>query len=158
MWSNHGKKPRGQLRIMKCCVIGVFLFGAVTRAASAAPVVPAPTTCEALPDMKTVPSDLTLPPLTPLSSTARVSPGQRSIVRLPGEWASRHAYIVLYIPPKQQPSSEASMGNSTSPLILDLPGNGNYHNQYGDMCTGRPENVSLGYGLTGGSPNQTRFE
>ena len=104
---------------------------------------PAPTICQSLPDLSTVTSDLSLPLLSSRSKTGRVTPGTRSIVRLGGVWADRPAYFVLYVPP--QITSETKL-----PLVVDLPGNGGYHNGFGDVCTGKPENQSFGYGLTRG--------
>ena len=105
---------------------------------------PAPTICQSLPDLSTVTSDLSLPLLSSRSKTGRVTPGTRSIVRLGGVWADRPAYFVLYVPP--QITSETKL-----PLVVDLPGNGGYHNEFGDVCTGKPENQSFGYGLTRGN-------
>ena len=36
------------------------------------------------------------------------------------------------------------------PIIIELPGNGGFHDHFGDVCTGLPENSSLGFGLSGG--------
>lgn len=102
--------------------------------------VDAPTLCDSLPDMTSVAADIAVPPLT----AAPPRPGQRSIVRLPGVWAAREAYIVLYLPP-------APISAARFPVVVELPGNGHYHDHDGDVCTGRPENCTLGYGLTGGA-------
>ncbi len=36
------------------------------------------------------------------------------------------------------------------PIFVELPGNGGFRNALGDVCTGKPEDCSLGYGLTNG--------
>jgi len=113
----------------------------------------APTTCPSLPDMSTVAADLALPPLSPLpaGAGALVAPGTRSVVKLGGAWGVRDAYVVIYVPPlTPQQQQRGTRQMSKLPVVVDLPGNGGYHNAYGDVCTGRPENQSLGFGLARG--------
>ena len=109
---------------------------------------PAPTVCNSLPDLSAVNPDLVLPTLSPLPTTGRVAPNTRCTINLGGVWEKRPAYFVLYVPP---PTVSQIKGEERMPLVVDLPGNGGYHNQYGDVCTGKPENQSFGFGLTRGS-------
>lgn len=51
--------------------------------------------------------------------------------------------VVLYLPPDW--SSEKKF-----PVIIELAGNGNFKNAYGDNSTGLPEDSRFGYGLSGG--------
>jgi hypothetical protein len=51
--------------------------------------------------------------------------------------------VVLYLPADW--TSEKKF-----PVIVELPGNGNFRNAFGDVSSGRPEDSKLGYGLSGG--------
>lgn len=50
---------------------------------------------------------------------------------------------VLYLPDNWNPEKRW-------PVLVELPGNGGFRNALGDVCTGMPEDCSLGYGLTDG--------
>lgn len=51
--------------------------------------------------------------------------------------------VVLYLPSDWSPEKKF-------PVIVELAGNGNYKNAFGDISTGLPEDSSLGFGLSGG--------
>jgi hypothetical protein len=93
---------------------------------------------DTFPDLSTVAPDLTVPELTDSVPGA----GLRSRRVLPGfeDTAIRH---VVTLPTEWQPEGRY-------PLLVEYPGNGDYRNAYGDVSTGLPEDLVLGYGLTGG--------
>lgn len=87
------------------------------------------------PDLSTVPADLEIPEL----SGGAPGPGKR--VRL--ELFANTPPVVLYLPTDWTPKKQF-------PVIVELAGNGNYKNAFGDVSTGLPEDSRLGYGLSGG--------
>lgn len=87
------------------------------------------------PDISTVPADLRIPEL------AAGPPGPGKRVRL--ELIANAPPAILYLP-----TDWTSAGKF--PVIVELAGNGNYRNAFGDVSTGRPEGSRLGYGLSGG--------
>lgn len=91
-----------------------------------------------LPDLRTVPADLTVPAL----SDGSPAPGKR-VKRTAGAEPGSRVYHVLYLPPDWKPDAKL-------PVLVELAGNGGYTNQFGDISTGRPEGSNLGYGLSGG--------
>ncbi len=91
-----------------------------------------------LPDIRTVPADLTVPAL----SDGAPAPGKR-VKRTAGAEPGSRVYHVLYLPPDWKPDAKL-------PVLVELAGNGGYTNQFGDISTGRPEGSNLGYGLSGG--------
>ncbi|MGV3660175.1 MAG: hypothetical protein ACO1TE_08315 [Prosthecobacter sp.] len=82
-----------------------------------------------LPDISTVLADLEVPALSegPPASGKRVKQGLH----------------VLYLPTDWKPGLKM-------PVIVELAGNGNYSNKFGDVSKGVPEGSNLGYGLSGG--------
>ncbi|MEY3395427.1 MAG: hypothetical protein RL346_1663 [Verrucomicrobiota bacterium] len=88
-----------------------------------------------VPDISSVTPDLQVPALT----EAEPGAGKRVKLRLFPETPP----IVLYLPTDWSPDRKF-------PVIIELAGNGNFKNAYGDVCTGLPEDSRLGYGLTGG--------
>lgn len=82
-----------------------------------------------LPDIRTVPADLEVPAL----SEGPPAPGKRV----------KQGLHVLYLPTDWKPGVKM-------PVIVELAGNGNYKNQYGDVSEGVPEGSNLGYGFSGG--------
>lgn len=91
-----------------------------------------------LPDLSSVPPDLTIPPLT----EGAPAPGMRVKHYLP-EFKGTQLYHVLYLPADWKPGARY-------PVIVEYAGNGGYTNKYGDISAGVPEGSKLGYGLSGG--------
>jgi hypothetical protein len=100
----------------------VLLVGAGSRAGAA-------------PDIATVPADLRVPEL----SAGEPGPGKRVHLEL----FANTPPVVLYLPTDWTPERKF-------PVMIELAGNGNYRNAFGDVSTGRPEGSRLGYGLSGG--------
>jgi len=90
------------------------------------------------PDISTVAPDLEVPAL----ADAGPAPGLRVKEPLPA-WRDTSVYHVLYLPTDWRPAGSL-------PVLLELAGNGNYSNKYGDVSIGRPEGSRLGYGLSAG--------
>lgn len=88
-----------------------------------------------LPDISTVAADLTMPELVDTPPAA----GKR--VRL--ELFKDTPPIILYLPNDWKPEKKF-------PVIIELAGNGNFKNNFGDTSSGLPEGSKLGYGLSGG--------
>ena len=59
------------------------------------------------------------------------------------EYAGTEVHHSLYLP------VDWERGGSY-PVIAEYPGNAPYRNAFGDTCTGKVEDCSLGYGLSGG--------
>ncbi len=90
-----------------------------------------------LPDIRSIAADLVVPELTQESG-----PGRRS-KRLLREEPNPRVYHTVYLPPEWTADVQW-------PMIVELTGNATKRDQYGDECSGRPEDACLGYGLTGG--------
>jgi len=90
---------------------------------------------EPLPDISTVPADLSVPEINdgPPSAGKRVR-----LVLFDGT-----PPVILYLPTDWEPGKKFS-------VIIELAGNGNFKNSYGDTSSGLPEGSKLGYGLSGG--------
>jgi hypothetical protein len=88
-----------------------------------------------LPDISTVPPDLSVPEL------SDGPPGAGKRVRL--ELFQDTPPVILYLPVDWVPDKKF-------PVIIELAGNGNFKNGYGDTSSGLPEGSKLGYGLSGG--------
>jgi hypothetical protein len=68
--------------------------------------------------------------------------GKRVRATLPA-FRTTDVHHSLYLPPDWQPGARY-------PVIVEYAGNGDYRSKYGDVCTGRVEDCSLGYGMSGG--------
>jgi hypothetical protein len=90
---------------------------------------------EPLPDISTVPPDLHVPEL------SAGPPGAGKRVRL--ELFKGTPPVILYLPTDWTQEGRF-------PVIIELAGNGDFKNGYGDTCSGLPEGSKLGYGLSGG--------
>jgi hypothetical protein len=90
------------------------------------------------PDISTLTPDLEPPRMT----TGEPAPGRRVRATLPA-FRSTDVHYSLYLPTDWKPGARY-------PVIVEYAGNGDYRNKYGDVCTGRVEDCSLGYGLSGG--------
>lgn len=98
-------------------------------------------------DYRTVPADLSVPAMqvgTPPTPGARVYATNPNWS--PGGGGGSQAYFALYLPPEWEPTGDAP----ALPVVVELAGNGPFDDPYGDVSTGRPENSSLGYGITAG--------
>lgn len=114
-------------------------------AAAAAAALPQSPSLDQLPDIRTVPPDLAVPPLR--TAIAGPTAGQRIRDTLPA-WQGSRVYHTLYLPRDWKPDPRRS--RRRYPVIVEYAGNGNYRNRYGDVSEGVPEGSSLGYGLSGG--------
>lgn len=91
-----------------------------------------------LKDINSVPFDLTIPEIAggPPAAGKRV---RQQLVN----YENTNVYHVLYLPDNWEKGKKY-------PVIVEYPGNGPYKNQYGDVCTGKPDDANLGYGIGGG--------
>ena len=69
--------------------------------------------------------------------------GRRVRLTLP-DYEGSGVYGALYLPTDWTPGR-------SFPVLVEYAGNGDYRNKYGDVSTGRVEDSSLGYGLSGPS-------
>jgi len=87
-------------------------------------------------------SDLIVPEL----SDGGPAAGRRVRQTNPG-YEGWELFHTLYLPADwRQPAA----GEQRWPVIVEYAGNGGYKNALGDVCTGKPEDCKLGYGLSGG--------
>ncbi len=92
----------------------------------------------ALPDLASVPPDLTIPAL----AEGPPAPGQR-VRQTTAGWQGTPVHHVLYLPEDWQPGRKW-------PVLVEYAGNGGYRNAHGDTCDGTVEGSRLGYGISGG--------
>jgi hypothetical protein len=92
-----------------------------------------------LPDIRSIPVDLVTPPMI----EGNPAPGIRVRQTLPAH-RETEVYYALYLP------SDWEQASRRYPVIVEYAGNGPYSNSFGDHCTGRVEDCSLGYGMGGG--------
>jgi hypothetical protein len=90
------------------------------------------------PDIATVEADLIVPRM----SFEEPAPGRRVKQVLP-EYEDTGIYHTLYLPPDWQP-------DQTIPVLIEFAGNGPTRSNHGDICTGRVEDCSFGFGLSKG--------
>lgn len=91
-----------------------------------------------LPDLSSVPADLT----TPVVEDAAAAAGKRVRQTTQG-WESSAVHHALYLPTDWKPDVRY-------PVIVEYAGNGGFKNKYGDVSEGNVEGSHLGYGLSGG--------
>ena len=91
-----------------------------------------------LPDISTIPPDLTVPEMT----DGEPAPGQR-VRQTTSGWESTEVYHSLYLPTDWKPGVRF-------PVIFEWAGNGRFRNAFGDVSTGHVEGSHLGYGITAG--------
>jgi hypothetical protein len=89
-------------------------------------------------DLEKAVPDLTTPSVTEDTP----GPGKRVKMVLP-DYEGTDVYHALYLP------CDWTMGNNY-PVIVEYAGNGPYSNKHGDTCSGKLEDCSLGYGISGG--------
>jgi hypothetical protein len=97
-----------------------------------------PTSAIDLPDISSIPQDLT----TPVVTQGTASAGLRVRETTAG-WDSTSVYHVIYLPMNWA-------ADRTYPVLVEYGGNGGYRNAFGDACDGTPDGCNLGYGLSGG--------
>jgi hypothetical protein len=88
--------------------------------------------------IRAIPKDLMPPPMTETVP----GPGRR-VKRITREYQGTDVYHTLYLPTDWQPGKRL-------PVIVEYAGNGPYHNEHGDQCSGRVEDCCLGYGMSAG--------
>ena len=110
----------------------------LATAASASVIAAAALHAAELPDIRSVPQDLDVPPM----QVAQPAPGRRVKATHPSYQGS-DVYHVLYLP------TDWVKGRHY-PVIIEYAGNGPYRNARGDACSGRVEDCNLGYGISGG--------
>ncbi len=91
-----------------------------------------------LPDLASVAPDLQVPALVEAEPAA----GRRVRVAISG-WEGTEVRCALYLPPEWTPQSRL-------PVLVELPGNGDFRNAFGDECDGTVDGCELGYGASGG--------
>jgi hypothetical protein len=99
-----------------------------------------PAAGQELPDLSTVPADLTVP----VMEEAAPSAGHRVKQTTPG-WENTQVHHALYLPTDWTPAQDKKY-----PVIAEYAGNGGYRNKYGDTSEGTVQGSNLGYGLTAG--------
>jgi hypothetical protein len=109
-----------------CFLLAIVVVGARTS------------TAQELPDIRTIAADLEMPVMV----DAQPAAGLRAKRRLTDR-SSEHAYHSLYLPRDWDVKKRW-------PVLVELTGNGGYRNQFGDECSGRPEDACLGYGISAG--------
>lgn len=118
------------LLLLRGCFI--FLF--------TAPTLELPAAAPELPDLSTVPADLTVPAMEEASPAA----GRRVKQTTPG-WEQTQVHHALYLPTDWTPTQRKKY-----PVLAEYAGNGGYRNKYGDVSEGTVQGSSLGYGLSAG--------
>lgn len=94
------------------------------------------------PDLHTVAPDLVRPPM------VNGTPGAGRRVRMvQASFAGTEAYHALYLPKEWKPQATRP-SNKTYPVIIEYMGNGPWHDNLGDVSTGRPEDSNLGETIT----------
>lgn len=93
---------------------------------------------EGLADIRDVAMDLRPPAMT----EEKPAPGKR-VRQTIDEYKKTEVYHTLYLP------TDWKKGK-LYPVIVEYAGNGPYRNKFGDVCSGKVEGCSLGYGISGG--------
>lgn len=91
-----------------------------------------------VPELRSVPEDLTIPEITEGAPAA----GKRVCLHARG-YEGEEVHHVIYLPTDWE-------AGKIYPVLFEYPGNGDFRNKYGDTCDGTPEGCHLGYGLSGG--------
>lgn len=93
-----------------------------------------------LPDIRSIAPDLEVPPLVDAAPAAG-----RRVKAVTSGWEGTETHHTLYLPSDWTPNRPQPW-----PVLVELPGNGNYRNRYGDTCDGSVTGCQLGFGATGG--------
>lgn len=88
------------------------------------------------PDIRSVEADLVVPELT--NATGAGLRTKRTVLA-----KGNSIYHTLYLPTDWR-------ADARWPVIVELTGNGGFRNQFGDECSGKPEDAVMGYGISGG--------
>ncbi len=96
------------------------------------------TSWSSLPDIRTQAFDLTIPEITEGNPAA----GKR-VKQTLANYQGTEVYHILHLPSNWEAGKQY-------PVIVEYAGNGPYSNKYGDVCTGKPDDAHLGYGISGG--------
>lgn len=94
------------------------------------------------PNLNSIASDITVPEL----SDGPPAAGRRVKQTNPG-YEGWELFHTNYLPSDW---TQPAAGERRWPVIVEYPGNGGYKNALGDVCTGKPEDCKLGYGLSDG--------
>jgi hypothetical protein len=108
---------------------------------------------QGLPDIRSVPADLTVPEM----GIGKPAAGLRVKQVLPG-YEKTELYHSLYLPTADKLAPATPDEDKTPPsgkkrrlpVLVELSGNGGFRSKYGDESIGRPEGSCLGYGISGG--------
>jgi hypothetical protein len=109
-----------------CCLVSTILEGNRKSVA------------QELPDIRTIAADLDMPVMLDGQPSAGLRVKQRLQIA-----TNERVYHSLYLPRDWDASKRW-------PILVELAGNGGYRNQFGDECSGRPEDACLGYGISAG--------
>lgn len=136
---HHGRGMANRCFAALALVLGAATVQAQPGATSAKASAPAAAANGmGFPDISTLIPDLEPPRM----ATSEAAPGRRVRATLPA-YRNTDVHYSLYLPTDWKPGARY-------PVIVEYAGNGDYRNKYGDVCTGRVEDCSLGYGLSGG--------
>ena len=102
-------------------------------------VIATATMAEQLPDIRTIPQDLTTPEMT----VGAPGPGKRVRQTLPA-YEGTGVHHALYLPTDWREGKRF-------PVLVEYAGNGPFSNKHGDTCTGKVGDCNLGYGISGGT-------
>lgn len=91
-----------------------------------------------LPDLSSVPTDL----IVPKAIDGAPKAGHR-VIQTTANWERTQVHHLLYLPTDWQPKGSWA-------VIVEYPGNGPYHNAFGDTNSGEVEGCQLGYGIGAG--------
>ncbi|MFK5924265.1 MAG: hypothetical protein QM496_18980 [Verrucomicrobiota bacterium] len=97
-----------------------------------------PALAQNLPDIKTVPLDLQVPPM--VEGVAAAGKRVRVVTK---KYQGTEVHHSLYLP------VDWKVGKRY-PVIVEYAGNGPFKNKFGDICSGKVEDCNLGYGISGG--------
>ena len=120
------EKPSPRIAIARWLRIAATLLPIAVRTAFAE-----------LPDIASVPPDLSVPPVSHTEPAA----GLRVPMAAPG-WEATSVRHLLYLPTDWKPDGKV-------PVLVEWTGN-QYKSPSGDTCTGTAEGAKLGFGITGG--------
>ncbi len=91
-----------------------------------------------MPDLSSVPADLTVPPM--VNEPAAAGKRVRQVTQ---GWENTSAHHTLYLPTDWKPGT-------SYPVLVEYAGNGGYRNKFGDTSEGTVDGSNLGYGISAG--------